>query len=140
MIKFYLIVSCLLILLTSRVSLVAQTATDVVVFSEANFPSGDTATVSAQQLQAVFPNAKFSSAAELAKTLATPSTGLLVLPYGSAFPEECWEGIFSFLQRGGNLFVIGGRPFNRSAFHDSSGWHLRDYSVRFIRALMIDQY
>src|SRR5262249_32420373 len=31
-------------------------------------------------------------------------------------------------------------PFTRSAYRDSSGWHLRDYNVRFARALMIDQY
>ncbi len=31
-------------------------------------------------------------------------------------------------------------PFTRAAYRDSSGWHLRDYSVRFIRPLMIDQY
>ncbi len=31
-------------------------------------------------------------------------------------------------------------PFTRAGYRDSSGWHLRDYSVRFIRPLMIDQY
>jgi Beta-galactosidase len=62
------------------------------------------------------------------------------LPYGSAFPEKVWPAISSFLQSGGNLLVIGGRPFTRSAYHDASGWKLRDYSVRFIRSLMIDQF
>ena len=46
----------------------------------------------------------------------------------------------AFLDRGGNLLVLGGRPFTRAAYRDSGGWHLRDYSVRFIRPLMIDQY
>jgi len=36
--------------------------------------------------------------------------------------------------------VIGGMPFTRAAYRDTGGWHLRDYSVRFIRPLMIDQY
>ena len=36
--------------------------------------------------------------------------------------------------------MLGGRPFTRSAYHDADGWKLRDYSVRFSRALMIDQY
>ena len=36
--------------------------------------------------------------------------------------------------------VVGGRPFTRAAYHDGTGWHLRDYSVRFIRPLMIDEY
>ena len=61
-------------------------------------------------------------------------------PYGSAFPEDAWGEINQFLQRGGNLLVLGGRPFARAAYRDASGWHLRDYSVRFTRPLMIDQY
>ena len=38
------------------------------------------------------------------------------------------------------LLVLGGRAFTRSAFRDVAGWKLRDYSVRFTRPLMIDQY
>ena len=72
--------------------------------------------------------------------LAAPSTRLLVLAYGSAFPEQAWPAIKHFLDRGGNLLVLGGMPFTRAAYRDPSGWHLRDYSVRFIRPLMIDQY
>jgi hypothetical protein len=33
-----------------------------------------------------------------------------------------------------------GRPFTRSVYGEAKGWHLSDYSVRFARALMIDQY
>src|SRR2546423_685184 len=36
--------------------------------------------------------------------------------------------------------VLGGRPFTRAAYHNDSGWHLRDYSVRFIRQLSMDQF
>ena len=63
-----------------------------------------------------------------------------MLPYGSAFPEAAWEPIDRFLQHGGNLLVLGGRPFTRAAYRDAGGWKLRDYSVRFTRPLMIDQY
>jgi hypothetical protein len=73
-------------------------------------------------------------------SLKQPTGRLLVLPYGSAFPEKAWPEIYDFLHRGGNLLVLGGRPFTRSAYRDASGWKLRDYSVRFTRALMIDQY
>jgi hypothetical protein len=72
--------------------------------------------------------------------LGDTATRLLVLPYGSAFPEESWSIIHAFLDRGGNLLVLGGRPFTRAAYHDANGWHLRDYSVRFIRQLSIDQF
>ena len=54
--------------------------------------------------------------------------------------KSAWSAIFAYLQRGGNLLVLGGRPFTRAAYHDSTGWHLRDYSVRFSRLLLIDQY
>ena len=60
--------------------------------------------------------------------------------WSASGPEAAWPSIQRFLQRGENLLVIGGRPFTRSAYRDANGWHLRDYSVRFTRALMIDQY
>src|SRR5207248_844824 len=68
------------------------------------------------------------------------SAHVLVLPYGSAFPEDDWAEIQGFLQRGGNLLVLGGRPFTRAAYRDGGIWKLRDYSVRYTRPLMIDQY
>lgn len=131
---------CLLFLLTCTIFSVAQATNSVVVFIEPDFPAADTASVSPQQLHAALPKARFTSAGELGSALKDRGTRLLVLPYGSAFPENSWGDIFGFLQRGGNLLVLGGRPFTRSAFHDLSGWHLRDYSVRFTRPLMIDQY
>jgi len=112
----------------------------VIVFSESGFPAADSAGPSTDQLARSFVGAKSTGAQELREALAANSARLLVLPYGSAFPEESWSAIKSFLDRGGNLLVLGGRPFTRAAYHDSQGWHLRDYSVRFIRPLMIDQY
>jgi hypothetical protein len=111
-----------------------------VVFSESGFPAADASAPSAHQLAALLPGARFAPAGQLATLLKDPATRLLVLPYGSAFPEESWPEIFAFLKNGGNLLVLGGRPFTRSAYHDATGWWLRDYSVRFARALMIDQY
>ena len=124
-----------------QASLFAQVqASSTVVFSEADFPAADSATPSPQQLEAAFPGGQFVTADHLAGTLAAASTKALVLPYGSVFPESGWSAIKQFLDRGGNLVAIGGRPFTRAAYRDSAGWHLRDYSVRFIRPLMIDQY
>ena len=127
-------VFCLALLLIST-SVFAQ---NIVVFSDAGFPAADSAIP--QQLGSLLPGAKTAAVDQLSGLLAAPSTSLLVLPYGSAFPEQAWPDIQQFLQRGGNLLVLGGRPFTRSAYHDGSGWHLRDYSVRFMRPLMIDQY
>ena len=95
---------------------------------------------SPQQLAAMSPGAQVVSADRLHNALAAPSARLFVLPYGSVFPEQAWPAIKQFLDRGGNLLVLGGRPFTRAAYRDSGGWHLRDYSVRFIRPLKIDQY
>jgi hypothetical protein len=111
-----------------------------VVFVEPGFPVADSRAFSPQQMAAVFSFATVSDRTHLPDELGAPSTRLLVLPYGSAFPEECWPAIQQFLERGGNLLVLGGRPFTRAAYRDAQGWHLRDYSVRFIRPLMIDQY
>jgi hypothetical protein len=125
----------------SQYILLAQTPRSaVIVFSEPGFPSADSAGATAQQLAATLPGTQQVGADQLGNALSAPATQLLVLPYGSAFPEEAWPAIKQFLDRGGNLLVLGGRPFTRAAYRDSTGWHLRGYSVRFIRPLMIDQY
>ncbi len=41
---------------------------------------------------------------------ALDNSELLVLPYGSAVPTDAWKAIESYLQRGGNLLVLGGQP------------------------------
>ncbi len=134
---FFFIVT-LSVLLSRNAS--AQDGAEVILLSEPGFPAADSAAPSEQQMATAFPKAKLSGSGELAKELATPSTRLLVLPYGSAFPESAWSAIKQFLDRGGNLLVFGGRPFTRAAYQDAQGWHLREYSVRCTRPLMIDQY
>ncbi len=121
--------------------MLAQTATSpIVVLSEGTFPSADSAAPTRAQLEAALPGAQFATTEQLAALLAVPSTRLLVLPYGSAFPETAWSNISQFLESGRNLLVLGGRPFTRAAYGSNGNWKLRDYSVRFARALMIDQY
>jgi hypothetical protein len=127
--------------LISPAALLAQAGRSaVVVFSEPGFPAANSAIPSPQQLAAILPEAQFATADHLRDALAAPATHLLVLPDGSAFPEEAWPAIKQFLDRGSNLLTLGGMPFTRAAYRDSGGWHLREYSVRFIRPLMIDQY
>src|SRR5215475_4473215 len=120
--------------------LTAQRAPNIVVLREDGFLAADSAVPCAAQLQELFPESRFASTQELPALLESKATRLFVLPYGSAFPEYAWTSIQQYLDRGGNLLVIGGRPFTRSAYRDASGWHLREYSVRFTRPLMIDQY
>ena len=128
------------LLLVSMSQLSAQSFSGVVILREANFPAADSPAPTAPQLAALLPGAQLATSEQLPELLSSTSTHLLVLLYGSAFPEAAWADIEPYLQHGGNLLVIGGRPFTRSAYRDSGGWHLREYSVRFARALMIDQY
>lgn len=111
---------------------------NTVIFRDSGFPAADSAAAPDSVLKDAISGAHFASANELKDRLN--STNLLVLPYGSAFPEEAWGEIENYLQRGGNLLVLGGRPFSRAAYRDGGSWKLRDYSVRYMRPLRIDQY
>jgi hypothetical protein len=113
---------------------------NVVVFHEDGFPAADSAVPTRGALSAALPGAQFANSAELNARLGSPETSVLVLPYASAFPEASWSAIKSYLDRGGNLVVIGGRPFTRAAYKTGVGWKLRNYSVRFTRALLINDY
>ncbi len=116
----------------------ARAAGRTVVFYEPGFPVADSAQVSQAQLQAGFAGAVFAGVAELPEALA--DADLLVMPYGSAWPEMQWQPILEYLDRGGNLLVLGGKPFTRAAFHDASGWHLRAPSVAESLELFIHDY
>jgi Beta-galactosidase len=121
-------------------SLHAQTYPSTVVWSEPGLPSADSVTASRGQLAQIFPEARFLSSDQIALALSDPQTRLLVLPQGSVVPETAFSAISGYLRLGGNLLVLGGRPFTRSAYHDAAGWHLREYSTRFTHPLQIDQY
>ena len=131
--------SCV-VLFACTALLAEESSRAVVAYSDAGFPSADSAHPSPDQLQKLLPGAYLASAEQLQSHLDARATRLLVLSYGSAFPEEGWPSIYQFLQRGGNLLVLGGRPFTRAAYRGSAGWHLRDYSIRFTRLLGIDQF
>ena len=122
------------------VAALAQEVSPIVALRETDFPSADSPAIPQTQLEKALTGARFVSADQLASALTDSASRLVVLPYGSAFPEEDWPTIREFLQHGGNLLVLGGRPFTRAAYHNDSGWHLRDYSVRFIQQLSMDQF
>lgn len=128
------------VLLAGLPQLNSQSYKDVVILQETGLPAADTTAPSATMLHTLFPDAQFTSAAELPTRLSNADSRLLVLPYGSAFPEDAWPQMLAYLNRGGNLLVLGGRPFTRAAYRDNSGWHLRDYNVRFIQQLGIDNF
>src|ERR1700743_1396522 len=97
-------------------------ASHTVVFSEPGFPSADSLSVSETSLHTVFADAEFAKTSQLAAALEKPETDLLVMPYGSAYPETAWQAILRYLDRGGNLLALGGKPFTRAAYATGSGW------------------
>lgn len=138
--RAFLTASTLLLFLLVPNSLHAQRYSNTIIWSEPGLPTADSASASTAQLTQIFPDARILPADRLPAALVDPQTRLLVLPQSSVIPEAAFSAISDFLHRGGNLLVLGGRPFTRAAFHDASGWHLRDYSTRFSRPLQIDQY
>ena len=126
------------------ISAMAQSTTGTVLFWEEGFPAPDTAAPDHAALAAL-PDARFAGAQELASSLASPDTRLLVLPYGSAFPEAAWPAIYAYLQRGGNLLTLGGQPFSRAVYRDCDAnkvctWKLRYPRNAWSKALYINDY
>ena len=111
-----------------------------VLFWEDGFPSADTAAPAHGDLAALLPGARAVASDGLADALATLETRLLVLPYGSAFPEAAWPSILKFLDRGGNLLVLGGKPFTRPARKTGDHWELRPPRIQFAEKLFINEY
>src|SRR5579864_7777894 len=103
----------------------ARAASHAVVFYEPGFPSADSPEATEGALHAAFSNADFANAQQLASSLEKADTYLLIMPYGSAYPEAAWPAILGYLDRGGNLLVLGGKPFTRAAYSTGTGWQLR---------------
>ena len=121
-----------------------KSTASTVIFWDEGFPASDTAAPDHASLAAL-PNARFANAQELAAVLASADTKLLVLPYGSAFPEAAWPAIYAYLQRGGNLLTLGGRPFSQAAYRECDAknvcaWKLRYPRNAWSKALFINDY
>jgi hypothetical protein len=104
---FFLLIFSAFILSASTLS------AKVVVFSEPNFPAIDTQPVNKQTLPSALGNGtQFADLNALRTGNILHGADLLVLPYGSAVPVEGWTAIEHFVQSGGNLLIIGGRPLH----------------------------
>src|SRR3989442_3471056 len=121
-------------------SMHAQTPPPVVVFWEEGFPAADSVVPSRAELVSLLPNARYASAQDLGEALGREESRLLVLPFGSAFPEESWEVIEAFLERGGNLLVLSGQPFTRPAYREDNILRLRPPSCALPNRLFLNPY
>jgi len=131
-----LLVATLLFCSLGRV--LAQSGT--VLLSEPGFPGADSSSIREDTLRRGFRDAAQVGADQLSNALSAVDAKLLVLPYGSAYPEAAWPAILRFLDRGGDLIVLGGKPFTRAAFRDGNIWLLRPPSVAASLELLIDDY
>lgn len=120
----------------------AQSAqvSSTVVFEETGFPTVDTSAVPVAAVERALADARAVNAAQLPEALADAHTTLLVMPYGSAYPEAAWPAILKYVDRGGNLLVLGGKPFTRAAYREGAEWKLRAASVAESLELFIHDY
>src|ERR1700723_4046472 len=84
----------------------------VVVFWEAGFPTEGSQPIDRQNLGKALEGLEpvFADEASLSALDTLSNADLLVLPYGSAVPVEAGKSIEHYLNGGGNLLVIGGKP------------------------------
>jgi hypothetical protein len=84
----------------------------VVVFWQDGFPTLESQPVPQETLRKALDGLQpeFASLDELNKQETLREAELLVLPYGSAVPADAWAVVLKYLQTGGNLLVLGGRP------------------------------
>ncbi len=114
-------------------------AAKVVVFQESGFPTVSSEPVSAATLSAALgPNVTFAGISALQDPATLAHAQLLVLPYGSAVPVSAWSGIQAYLNRGGNLLILGGEPLHVPVA-DTNGHFTQEFAQdTFGRALGFD--
>lgn len=134
LLRFFLL--ALVSLSTTQIAVAQST----IIFSEPGFPSIDTSAVSTSTLAQALQDTRAVDAAQLPAALSDAQTKLLVMPYGSAYPEAAWPAILKYLDGGGNLIVLGGKPFTRAAYREGAAWKLRRPSVAASLELFIHDY
>jgi hypothetical protein len=93
----------------------------IAVFWQPGFPTVASQPVSRATLQAAL-DPEFLDLKTLESPGALEKASLLVLPYGSAVPTDGWQTIEAYLQHGGNLLVLGGRPFRVPVAQDEDAF------------------
>jgi hypothetical protein len=114
----------------------------IALFAADDFPSVDAPAIAIPLLDLALsglPVDRAHTPEELATLLDRPSSHLLVLPHGSAFPLVAWPAILAFLRRGGGLVVLGGAPFHQPVRRDAASgqWILCSRQATYARELLI---
>jgi hypothetical protein len=117
--------------------LAAGVEAGTVVFLEPGFPAAESEAPSRETLAAALAGLHpiFAGIEDLRKPETLRGADLLVLPYGSAFPADAWGAIRSYLEGGGNLLNLGGRPLWMPAFREGAGFRLAPAQDAYWRLL-----
>ncbi len=112
----------------------------LVVFHEAGFPTVNSEPVSDSALrQALGSQIEFAGSDALNEPATLDHARLLVLPYGSAVPVAAWTVIDKYLNRGGNLLILGGEPLHVPVTGNSGGFHQEEPQDTFGRVLHFER-
>jgi hypothetical protein len=94
------------------VSFAASLHAKTVVFLQPDFPTVASQPVERGALEQALRgmDAQFEDLKSLNDPATLAGADLLVLPYGSAVPQDAWKAIESYLHAGGDLLILGGQP------------------------------
>ncbi len=118
----------MILLLLSQINLFAQTkslstnSNKIACLQLKDFPTIDAPAISRETLTNALKDYNvdyLNSVSEINQKLNNKNYGTLMLPYGSAFPVDTWDAIYSFIKHGGNLILLGGYPFHQPVIWES---------------------
>jgi Cellulase (glycosyl hydrolase family 5). len=112
----------------------------ILFLEESGFPTLETEPLSFSEIQQVLKGRQITKTdfAGLHRWIDEKANiDLLIWPYGSAMSDKVWTDIFSFLQKGGNLIVTGGRPFSINVTKTKGGYKTGSVTNRFTEQLNI---
>ncbi|MGE5361830.1 MAG: hypothetical protein ACM3NQ_22665, partial [Bacteroidales bacterium] len=113
----------------------------VVVFLERGFPAADTVAPDGEILRGALAafDVMLADAKELPAALDDERSTVLVLPFGSAFPQSAWPAINRYLGRGGSFVNLGGVPFAQPVAGQQGAWRLLRRTTTYHKQLGIVQ-
>jgi hypothetical protein len=112
-----------------------------IVFWEADFPQIDGCQITRENLEQALTSFDVSYVSEqhLIEQLRVDRCDLLVMPYGSAFPQRAWPAVLGYLRAGGNLLNLGGAPFAVPVIRLGSRWQHEERQTAYHKKLGITQ-
>jgi hypothetical protein len=124
-----------------NIGLRPETRPRIALLYEEGFPSIDTEPVAKDSLLRALDGLDIVllRATELRDRLTVEPFQLLLTPYGSAFPVECFVAIHAYLARGGMWMNIGGRPLSVPVVRDGTGWRQEVRQISYHRRVGITQ-